>query len=137
MATNKTSSKPAFIEYGNANLQEAMKADTRKNIIKMGFPNKDELDGVLASTTLDMSNTLAAIPGCISGYMHDEKRAFDLPAPDKKTAPATIKVVAVPKKTKTGIVQMGPNKGSTYTSTIDAHEEVKVKSRNKDFKSSK
>ena len=137
MATNKVASKPAFIEYGNAKYQEAFKADTRKNIIKMGFPNKDELDGVLAATTLDMSNTLAVMPECISNYMHDEKRAFDLPAPDKKTAPATIKVVAVPKKTKTGTVQMGPNKGGTYTSTIAAHEEVKVKSRNKDFKSSK
>lgn len=136
MATNKVASKPAFIEYGNENLQAAARLDFKKNAAKLGYPSKDEIS-IVDNAKLDISNTLAAIPECISGYMHDEKRAFDLPAPDKKTAPATIKVVAVPKKTKTGTVMLGDKKGQTYTSTIDAHEEVKVKSRNKDFKSTK
>ena len=136
MATNKVASKPAWVAYSNEKLQNAARADFKKNAAKLGYPSKDEI-GIVDESTLDISNTLAAIPETVSGYMHDEKRAFDLPAPDKKTAPATLKVVAVPKKTKTGTVQMGPNKGGTYTSTIAAHEEVKVKSRNKDFKSSK
>lgn len=136
MATNKVASKPAFIEYGNENLQVAARLDFKKNAAKLGYPSKDEIS-IVDNAKLDISNTLAAIPECISGYMHDEKRAFDLPAPDKKTAPATIKVVAVPKKTKTGTVMLGDKKGQTYTSTIAAHEEVKVKSRNKDFKSTK
>ena len=136
MATNKMSSLPAWVAYGNAQLQEAARAAFKKNAAKLGYPTKDEI-GIVDTATLDISNTMAAIPAAISGYMHDEKRAFDLPAPDKKTAPATIKVVAVPEKTKTGTVMLGDKKGETYTSTVKAHDEVKVKSRNKDFKVTK
>jgi hypothetical protein len=136
MATNKVASMPAWVAYGNAKLQDAARADFKKNAAKMGYPSKDEI-GIVDQTTLDISQTLAAIPAAVSGYMHDEKRAFDLPAPDNKTAPATLKVAAIPEKTKTGVVMLGDKKGETYTSTVKAHEEVKVKSRNKDFKVSK
>ena len=84
MATDKLASVPAFVAYGNAKLQAAARADFKKNAAKMGYPGKDEI-GIVDQTTLDISNTLAAIPETISGYMHDEKRAFALPAPDKKT----------------------------------------------------
>jgi hypothetical protein len=133
MATNKVSSLPEWVQYSNARLQEAARADFKKNAAKLGYPSKDEIS-IVDNATLDISNTMSAIPGAISGYMHDQGRAFDLPAPDAKTAPATLKVVKVPKKTKTGKIMLGDKKGETYTSTIEAHEEVKVKSRNKGFK---
>jgi hypothetical protein len=133
MATDKVSSLPAWVQYANSRLQEAARADYKKNAAKLGYPSKDEI-GIVDNATLDISNTISAIPAAISGYMHDEGRAFDLPAVDKKTAPATIKVVKVPKKTKTGTIQLGDRKGEKYTSTIEAHEEVRVKSRNKAFK---
>lgn len=133
MATNKGASTPAWVQYGNAKLQEAARADFKKNAKKLGYPGASEI-GIVDTATLDISNTLSAIPGAISGYMHDESRAFDLPAPDAKTAAASIKVVAVPKKTKTGTIMLGDKKGQTYTSTVAAHDEVKVKNRTKPFK---
>lgn len=133
MATNKPSSLPAFTQYMNARLQDAAKQDFKNNAKRLGYPGKDEI-GIVDQATLDISNTIAAMPAGISGYMHDEQRAVDLPAPDAKTAPATLKVVAVPKKTKTGIIQLGDRKGEKYTSTIAAHDEVRVKSRTKEFK---
>jgi len=138
MATNKVASTPAWVAYGNAKLQAAAKADFKKNIGKLGYPTKEEVaGGIVDNATLDISNTLAAIPESISGYMHDEKRAFALPAPDKKTAPATIKVAAIPKKTKTGVSTLGQNKGQTYTTTVEAHEEPKIKANRSTFKSTK
>ena len=87
----------------------------------MGYPSKDEI-GIVDQTTLDISQTLAAIPGAVSGYMHDEKRAFALPAPDKKTTPATIKVVAVEQKTKEGVSTLGKNKGQPYKSVVEENK---------------
>lgn len=136
MATNKVGSLPAWVQYSNDKLQEAARADFKKNAQKLGYPSKDEI-GVVDSATLDISHTLSAIPGAISGYMHDEHRAFDLPAPDAKTAAASIKVVPVPKKTKTGTIMLGDKKGQKYTSTVKAHEEVRVKNRTKPFKDAK
>jgi hypothetical protein len=135
MATNKPS-LPAWVAYGNAHIQEAARADFKKNAAKMGYPSKDEI-GIVDQTNLDISNTLTAIPGVITKYMDDENRAFDLPAPDKKTAAATIRIENVPEKTKTGIVMLGDKKGEPYTSIIKEHQEIKIKSRNKDFKVSK
>lgn len=136
MATDKLPSRPAWVAYGNAKLQDAARADFKKNAAKMGYPGKDEI-GIVDETTLDISHTLAAIPETISGYMHDEKRAFEIPAPDKKTAPATLKVIAVEKKTTTGVQTFGPNKGKSYSSTVAAHEELKVSNNRKAFKTSK
>ena len=136
MATSKVYSLPAWVQYGDAKLQEAYRADWKANAKKMNYPSKDEL-GIVDQTELSCAHTLAAIPGAISGFMKDEQRQFDLPAPDKKTAPASIKVVAVGQKTKTGTKQFGEHKGEEYKTVTKAHEEVKVKSRTKDFKESK
>lgn len=139
MATNKPASGPAFIQYGNARereyFQEALKADYKVNSKMLGYPNKDEIDGgILDNATLSASNTISAIPRLIGDYLHDEHRALDLPAPDDKTAAASLKLVAVDEKTKTGIIQLGDKKGQEYTSTIAAHEEFRVKSKNGTFK---
>lgn len=137
MATDKSFSMGEWLAYCNgraATLQAGAKIDFKKNYLKMSCPNKDELDGALAETTLDLSHTMQAIPETISGFMATEHRKFDLPAVDKKTAPATIRVDAVPEKVTEGINQLGPNKGKPYKSVTKAHDEVKVKSHNKDFK---
>lgn len=133
MATSKPFSTPAWVQYGNAKLQDALRADFKKNAAKMGYPSKDEI-GIVDETTLDATNTLSVIPATISGFMHDEGRSFDLPAPDEKTAAATLRVDAVEEKTKTGTIMLGDKKGQEYTSTIAAHEEIKVKNRTKPFK---
>lgn len=144
MASEKSFSYAAFCAYGNAcinnasgktqDMQAAFRADLKRNIAKAGYPQKDEIGIIDTINDFDFSETMRVMPDMISGFMHDEKRAFNLPAPDKKTAPATLKVVAVGKKTKTGIIQMGEKKGQTYTSTTAAHEEVKVKNNTSDFK---
>lgn len=133
MAENKPASIPAWTKYANDRLQDALRQDFKNNAKRLGYPGKDEI-GIVDQSTLDASNTLAAIPGAISGYMHDEHRAFAIPAPDAKTAPATLKVVDVPKKTKTGTIQLGDRKGEPYTSTIEAHAEIRAKSHTKNFK---
>lgn len=134
MATNKSFSYAAFVAYGNTKMQDAFKTDLKKAIAHAGYPQKDEIGIIDTINDFDMTATLRAIPETVSGFMHDEQRAFELPAPDKKTAPATIKVVAVDKKTKTGTIAFGEHKGQAYKSTVAAHEEVKVKNNVKDFK---
>jgi hypothetical protein len=144
MATEKSFSYAAFVAYGNAcinnasgrtpEMQAAFRTDLKKAIAKAGYPQKDEIGIIDTINDFDMSATMHEIPNLVSGFMHDEKRAFNLPAPDKKTAPATLKVVSVGKKTKTGIIQMGDKKGQQYSSTTAAHEEVKVKNNTDEFK---
>lgn len=136
MATNKVPSKPAFIAYGEAKMQEALRADFKANIAKMGYPSKDEI-GIVDSTQLTAANTLAAVPGVISSYMRDEARAFALPAPDEKTAPANLKLVDIDKKVSTGTMTFGPKKGESYETVVDAHTEFKVSSNRGDFKHNK
>ena len=83
----------------------------------------------------DVTNTVSQIPELVTGFMHDEERAFDLPAADDKTAPASIKVVKVPEKVTEGIITIdGPNKGKKYKSTVKAHEEPKLKVKRDAFK---
>lgn len=144
MATIKPFSYAAFAAFGNAcinnatgktpEIQAAFRTDLKKAIAKCGYPTKDEIDIVDTISDFDMSATLHEIPNLVTKFMHDEQRSFDLPAPDKKTAPATIKVVAVEKKTKNGIIMLGDRKGEPYTSTVAAHEEVKVRNNTKAFK---
>mgnify|MGYP001021894388 FL=1 len=81
-----------------------------------------------------MSATLQQVPKIVSGFMHDEQRNFDIPSSDSKTCAATVKVVAVDEKTKEGIIMLGDKKGSPYTSTIAAHEEISVKNKRDPFK---
>lgn len=141
MATNKSFSFAAFASYGNSSanaattFQNAFVTDAKKFYAKAGYPSKDEI-GILDEIKPDVTNTTAAIPELVSGFMHDEQRKFDLPAPDDKTSPATISVKSVDKKVKEGVISIeGPNKGKTYKTTIAAHEEVAVKNNNKAFKS--
>ena len=140
MATNKVFSFAAFANYSNStatpasNFQHAFVQDAKKFYAKAGYPSKDEI-GILDEMTPDVTNTVSQIPELITGFMHDEERSFDLPAADDKTAPATIKVVKVPEKTKEGIIQMeGPKKGQKYKTVIKAHEEPSLKVKREAFK---
>lgn len=144
MATNKTWSMSAFCQYGNEclngknkDIQSAFRTDLKKAIAHAGYPSKDEIGVIDEITDFDMSATLSKVPELVSGFMNDEQRSFAIPAADKKTAPATIKIVEIDKKVKTGINQMGANKGQEYKSVTAAHKEVKVKSNTKDFKEKK
>lgn len=140
MATNKTFSFAALANYGNSTsapaekLQQAFIMDAKKLYAKAGYPSKDEI-GILDDMKPDVSNTVSAIPEFVSGFMHDEQRSFDLPAPDDQTAPATISVVHVDEKTTEGVVTIaGPNQGQKWTSTVTEHDEIKVKNRRNKFK---
>lgn len=140
MATNKVFSFAALANYGNStaksatNFQNAFVQDAKKFYAKAGYPRKEEIS-ILDEITPDVTNTVSAVPELVSGFMHDEQRAFDLPAPDDKTAPATIKVVAVEEKVSEGVVTIdGPTKGQKWTSTIAAHEEPKLKVKRDAFK---
>lgn len=144
MATGKPFSFASFVEYGNAcfnnttgntpEIQTAFKQDIKKAIAHAGYPSKDEIGIVDEINDFDMSGTLSAIPEIVSGYMKNEGRAFNIPAADDNTCAASINVVAVEEKVKTGTIQMGDKKGEEYTSTIGAHEELKVKNNRKPFK---
>jgi hypothetical protein len=141
MATNKQFAFAALANYSNStaapatNFQKAFVTDCKKFVAKCGYPSKDEI-GIMDEkiAEVDVTNTVTQIPELISGFMHDEQRAFDLPAPDNNTAPATIKVVQVPEKTSEGVQTIGPNAGQKWKSTIKAHEEPKLKIRRDMFK---
>ena len=142
--TNKSFSFAAWVNYGNAcinnttgntpEIQTAFKSDLKKAIAHAGYPTKEEIGVVDTINDFDMSATLQTIPKMVSGFMHDEKRSFDIPAADSNTCAATIKVVAVDEKTKEGTIMLGDRKGETYKSTIAAHEELSVKNRRDPFK---
>lgn len=141
---SKPFSYAAFVAYGNAainnasgktaDLQTAFRTDLKKAIAKAGYPSKSEIGIIDTISDFDLSATLHEIPAVVTKFMKDEDRAFELPAPDKKTAPATIKIVSVDKKTKKGTIMLGDKKGQEYTSTIGAHDEVRVKNNTKAFK---
>lgn len=140
MATTKGFSFAALANYGNStatpatNFQNAFVQDAKKFYAKAGYPGKDEI-GILDEVKPDVTNTVSAIPELVAGFMHDEQRSFDIPAADENTTPATIQVVHVPEKTTEGVVTIdGPNKGQKWTSTVSAHDELKVKNRRGAFK---
>ena len=144
MATNKTFSFAAWVNYGNAcinnttgntpEIQTAFKTDLKKAIAHAGYPTKDEIGVVDTINDFDMSATLSKVPEMVAGFMKDEQRAFEIPAADENTCAAAIKVVAVEEKTSTGTVMFGANKGATYETTTAAHEEIKVSNRRDPFK---
>jgi len=143
MATNKPFSFAAFCTYGNAcfndpektpDIRDAFKTDLKKAIAHAGYPTKEEINIVDDINDFDMSATLQQVPKIVSGFIHDEQRNFDIPSSDSKTCAATVKVVAVDEKTKEGIIMLGDKKGSPYTSTIAAHEEISVKNKRDPFK---
>lgn len=143
MATKAGFSMAAWIEYGNSKLnnatgkdleiQTAFKADLKKAIAHAGYPTKDEIGIIDTINDFDMTNTLECVPQLVSDFMADTGRRFDLPAPDKKTCPASISVVHCEKETKEGVSKLGGVE-KKWTSTIDAHDEYKVKNNRNSFK---
>ncbi len=137
----------AFAEYGNR-LANAANNDFRTATVnfventmngigkQFGYPTtKEELHECLEKYDgYDVSGITDQIPGLVAGFMHDEQRAFDIPAVDNKTCPATIKVVSKDEETKEGTIQFGANKGEQYKTTIEAHEELVVKNNRRPFK---
>ncbi len=137
----------AFAEYGNR-LANTANNDFRTATVnfventmngigkQFGYPTtKEELHECLEKYDgYDVSGITDQIPGLVAGFMHDEQRAFDIPAVDNKTCPATIKVVSKDEETKEGTIQFGANKGEQYKTTIEAHEELVVKNNRRPFK---
>lgn len=101
-----------------------------------GYPTtKEEVHDVLNKfEDYDVSPLTDQVPALVSDFMHDEKRSFELPAPDDNTCPAIIKVVAKDEDVKEGTVQFGACKGEHYKTTVAAHEEVVVKNNRNKFK---
>ena len=115
--------------------QIAVRKFVEKTIRSLGCPNPDEVHDVVYNyNEYDLTPLAERIPNLVSGFMFETRTAFNLPAPNASTAPATLKVRAVDAKTKTGVVTIGPSKGKEYTSTTAAHEEVYVKNFTKAFK---
>ena len=139
MATTKVFSFAALANYGNStaqaatNFQDAFIQDAKKYYAKAGYPSKDEM-GIFDEIRPDVTNTVSAIPEFVAGFMKDEERSFDIPAPDDKTTAATLKIVHKDEETKTGTIQMGDKKGETYTSTTLEHDEMVVKNKRGPFK---
>ena len=141
MATTDRFSISSFCAFGNkiantenTNLQTGVKTFLKKEIAKSGYPTcKEELSVIDDRNDIDVTPILENVPDLVSQYMHTEKRAFDIPPADDKTCPATIKVVAKDKETKTGIKQFGDHKGEEYKTTIAAHEELVVKNKRDKF----
>lgn len=118
---------------GAVGIREGFIKDAKKFYVQSGCPGKDEID-ILDSKTPDISNTMAAIPDAIAGYMAETGRKFNIPATSDTMAPATISIVEVPEKTQTRINQLGPNAGKEYTTTTAPHDEYKVKVDRSAFK---
>ena len=135
----KVFSFAALVAYGKSsatpasNFQNAFKEDAKKFYAKAGYPSKDEI-GILDEMTPDVTNTVSQIPEFVAGFMHDEDRAFNIPAADDNTAPATISFKKVPEKSASGVVTIGPSAGQKWESTIKAHSELKLKVNRDAFK---
>ena len=115
--------------------QAAVQSFVEKTIAKLGYPNKDEVHDVVKNfKDFDLTPIADRIPTMVSGFMHDEKRSFDLPSVDPSTAKAKIGVRAVDEKVNEGIIQFGENKGKPYKSVTAAHEEIYVRNNTKIFK---
>lgn len=144
MSTSKGFSFASFVAYGNGainnasgntpDIQCAFKSDLKKAIAHAGYPTKAEISIIDDINDFDMSATISKVPELVSGFMKTEGRSFDIPAADKNTCAATIKVVAVDEKVKTGTIQFGDNAGKEYKSVIAPHEELSVKNRRDPFK---
>ncbi len=135
----KVFSFAALVAYGKStsapasNFQNAFREDAKKFYVKAGCPSKDEL-GILDEITPDVTNTVSQIPEFVAGFMHDEDRAFTIPAADDNTAPGTISYDKKAEKTTSGVQTIGPNAGKPWTSTIKAHSELKLKVNRDAFK---
>ena len=135
--TTKSFSFAAFVEFGNKDLNETpeFRDAVHKDMKKMlkGVIPDNEMD-VINDIDVDLSNTLGCMPKLISDFMDKESRAFNIPAPNANTTPATIKIVDKEAETKTGTIQFGANAGKPYTTEIAAHSEFTVKNNRDEFK---
>ena len=136
---NQTSMS-AFVEYTNrkANekgsaLNEAFKASFAKTVERNNLIPKDER-GILDNIEYVTDPIAEVMCQHIAEYMRDEDRAFEIPAPDERTASATLKLVAKEKETKTGKIMFGPNAGQEYETVIADHNEFAIKNRRDKFK---
>jgi hypothetical protein len=145
MVTEYAHSLAALAAWGNkaANnvngttpeIQQAFRQTLKAGIKKANYPSCEaELAIIDEITDFDVTPLAEQLPNAIAKYMAEEKRALNLPAVDDQTAPATLKLVHKDEQTKTGVNQLGPNKGETYESTTAAHDEYRIKSNNKQFK---
>lgn len=135
----------AFVTYGNmalnnqkgktSNLQEAFRADLKKNIARAGYPSKDEIGIIDEINDFTFDNTLKQIPQLVSGYMRDENRKFNLPAPDGSCTDATIEIVHKETQTKSGVAKLGNGKAPIpWESTIKEHDEYAITNHRDAFK---
>lgn len=145
MITNGTHSLAALAEWGNKafnnvngttpELQDAFRKTLKAGIKKANYPSCEaELAIIDEINDFDVTPIAEQLPNAMSKYMAETGRAVNLPAPDKNTAPATLKLVHKYETVNTGIIQMGDKKGQPYESKVAAHDEFKVKSNNKAFK---
>lgn len=145
MVTQKTHSLAALVEWSNqavnntngntADFQTAFRQTLKSGIKKANYPSCEaELAVIDEITDFDVTPLAEQFPNAIAQYMADTGRAINLPAVDDTTAPGTLKAIHKEEQTKTGVNQMGPNKGETYESTTAAHDEYRIKSNNKQFK---
>lgn len=135
----------AFVAYGNSalnnkkgkssNLQEAFRADLKKNIAIAGYPSKDEIGIIDEIDNFTFENTLKQIPSLVSNYMRDENRKFTIPAPDGSCTDATIEIVHKDTKTTSGVAKLGNGKPDIpWESTIKEHDEFAISNRRDPFK---
>jgi len=136
---NKPFSFAALAAYGQSEntaavaLQNAFREDAKRYYLKAGCPQKEEF-AIFDEIVPDLTKTTGAIPGFVTGFMKDEGRSFDLPAPDEQSADATISFIHKEEETKEGINTIGPKKGETWTSTTLEHDEISLKNRKNRFK---
>lgn len=136
-------SMSAFVTYGNnainntkgksSNIQEAFRADLKKNIALAGYPTKDEIGIIDTIDNFTMENTLKHVPQIIAEYMRDENRKFNIPAPDGSCTEATLEIVHKETKTSSGVSKMG-GVDKPWESTIKEHDEYSVSNRRDPFK---
>lgn len=133
----------AFVTYGNAainnqkgrssDLQEAFKADLKKNIAIAGYPSKDEIGIIDELNNFSFDNTLKKIPQLVSNYMRDENRKFNIPAPDGSCTEATIEIVHKDTKTSSGVSKIG-GKEKPWETTVKEHDEFALSNHRDPFK---
>lgn len=135
----------AFVAYGNmalnnqkgksSNLQEAFRADLKKNIARAGYPSKDEIGIIDEINDFSFDNTLKQIPQLVADYMRDENRKFNLPAPDGSCTTASIEIVHKETQTKQGVAKLGKGKDPIpWESTIKEHDEYSLTNNRDAFK---
>jgi hypothetical protein len=132
----------AFVAYGNKAInggqpaiQEAFKADFKKNLKLAGYPSEMEVkNGALDNVTFDMSKTIGQIPNLVTSYMADENAVFKLPSPNPgKVATAVIKPFHFEEKEHTGTTSFG-GETKEYKTITGEYDGYKLKNNTAPFK---